>query len=57
MKRTVALSPTPFAKFERGSGKGYDHAEYKDQMRKAVEAWAGYVEELVTPEGTVRLRG
>jgi integrase len=42
---------------ERGAGKNYDHHEYEDEMRDAVELWASHVEKLVTPEGTVRLRG
>lgn len=41
----------------RGSGAGYDHHDYKPEMRAAIEAWAGYVEGLVQPaEGVVRLR-
>ena len=42
---------------ERGSGRGYDHADYKNQMRAAVEAWADHVEALVTPPGVTRLHG
>jgi hypothetical protein len=41
---------------ERGSGKGYDHAEYKTAMRDAVEAWSIYVEGLVGAEGVRVLR-
>jgi len=40
----------------RGSGKGYDHGEYKEQMRKAVEQWARHIEQLVGPEGVAVLR-
>ena len=29
------------------SGKGYDHGEYKEQMRQAVEQWAKHIEQLV----------
>jgi integrase len=42
---------------KRGAGKGYDHHDYVSEMRSAMEAWADHVEGLVTPEGTVRLRG
>ena len=43
---------------ERGSGKGYDHHDYKDEMRAALELWAGYIERLVQPaEGVPLLRG
>jgi integrase len=41
---------------KRGSGAGYDHHDYKPEMRDAMEAWAGYVERLTTPEGVARLR-
>jgi integrase len=40
----------------RGSGRGYDHHDYKFEMREAVEAWAAHVEELTTPKGVARLR-
>lgn len=41
----------------RGAGKGYDHHNYKAEMRTAMEAWSGYVERLVQPaEGVARLR-
>jgi integrase len=40
----------------RGSGKVYDHHEYEDEMRKAVELWAAHIEKLVSPAGAVRLR-
>lgn len=35
---------------KRGSGKGYDHHQYKSEMRDAMEAWAGYIAELVPPD-------
>ena len=41
---------------KRGSGKGYDHHDYKPEMRAAMEAWADYVEGLVQTEGTALLR-
>jgi integrase len=41
---------------ERGSGRGYDHAEYRAAMREATEAWAAYVGRLVGPEGVAVLR-
>jgi hypothetical protein len=28
----------------RGSGAGYDHYTYRDEMREALEAWAGHIE-------------
>ena len=40
----------------RESGKGYDHHDYKPEMREAMEAWAGYVEKLVAAEGVAVLR-
>jgi hypothetical protein len=33
----------------RGSGKGYDHGEYRKQMSEAVEKWAAHVQGLVGP--------
>jgi integrase len=33
----------------RGSGAGYDHHSYKNEMRAAMELWAGHVESLVKP--------
>jgi integrase len=42
---------------KRGAGKGYDHHDYLPEMRSAMEAWAGYVDGLVTPIGVTRLRG
>jgi integrase len=41
----------------RGAGKGYDHHEYEDEMRAAVEQWAAHIERLVTEPSTKRLRG
>ena len=41
---------------KRGSGKGYDHHDYKPDMRAAMQVWAGYVERLVQSEGTALLR-
>ena len=40
----------------RGSGKTYDHFEYQDEMRDAVELWAAHIMQLVTPQGVARLR-
>jgi integrase len=42
---------------DRGSGKNYDHHEYQDEMRDALETWANHIEQLVTAPGTKRLRG
>jgi hypothetical protein len=42
--------------WKRGSGKGYDHHGYVDEMRDAMEAWASHVERLVQPEGVALLR-
>jgi len=41
---------------KRGSGKGYDHHHYKDEMREAMEMWAAHVERIITPQGVARLR-
>jgi integrase len=35
---------------ERGSGARYDHHTYGDEMREAIEKWAGYVADLVQPK-------
>jgi len=40
----------------RGSGARYDHHEYADEMRSAVELWAAHIEKLVMPEGVALLR-
>jgi integrase len=40
----------------RGSGKDYDHWEYRDEKSEAMEKWAGHVEGLVVPEGVTALR-
>jgi integrase len=40
----------------RGSGEGYDHHHYKDEMRAALEQWADHIEQLVSPEGVALLR-
>jgi integrase len=34
----------------RGSGARYDHHEYGDEMREAIEKWAAYVADLVQPK-------
>src|SRR4029079_5848263 len=33
----------------RGSGKGYDHWDYREEKLEAMEKWADYVERLVVP--------
>jgi integrase len=35
----------------RGSGKDYDHFDYREEKLEALELWADYVERLVKPEG------
>ena len=40
----------------RGSGKGYDHWDYRPEMTEAMEQWADYVERLVMPKGVKVLR-
>ena len=40
----------------RGSGKNYDHHEYEDEMRAAVEKWADHIAGLVQPQGAALLR-
>jgi hypothetical protein len=42
---------------KRGSGKGYDHHDYKPETRKAMETWADHIAKLVRPdEGVAVLR-
>jgi integrase len=40
----------------RGAGKVYDHHEYEDEMRGALEQWADYIARLVQPQGVAVLR-
>lgn len=40
----------------RGAGAVYDHHEYADELRTAVDKWAEYVERLVQPAGVKMLR-
>jgi integrase len=40
----------------RGSGKDYDHFEYRDEKLEAMELWADYVERVAMPEGVRALR-
>lgn len=40
---------------QRGTGKVYDHHDYRAEMRAAAEAWAGYVEGLISRPGVTRL--
>ena len=40
----------------RGSGKGYDHWDYREEKLEAIELWADYVERLVMPKGVKVLR-
>lgn len=41
----------------RGSGAGYDHYEYRDEMLAALNQWAAHIEKLVEPAaGVTRLR-
>lgn len=40
----------------RGSGAGYDHHHYADEMREAMNAWASHIEAIVTAEGVRVLR-
>jgi integrase len=42
---------------QRGTGKTYDHHDYKPEMRAAMETWAKHIETLVQPaEGVATLR-
>ena len=50
--RDVALDHAP----ARGSGAGYDHYDYRAEMREAFEQWAARIEALVEPEGVRLLR-
>jgi integrase len=40
----------------RGSGAGYDHHHYREEMLEAMELWADHIEGLVAPEGVKVLR-
>ena len=40
---------------QRGSGKSYDHHDYKAEMKAAMEAWSDYVTGLVQPDKRVRV--
>jgi len=40
----------------RGSGKDYDHWDYREEKREAMEKWANHIERLVMPEGVKALR-
>ncbi len=40
----------------RGAGAGYDHFEYLDEKRAAMEQWADHIEGLVAPQGVKALR-
>lgn len=40
----------------RGSGKDYDHWDYREEKREAMEKWADHIERLVMPEGVKALR-
>jgi integrase len=39
---------------KRGTGAVYDHHDYVDEMREAIELWGRYVEGLVDPGGKVQ---
>lgn len=41
---------------QRGTGKDYDHHEYHEEMREALELWADHVQKIVAPKGTIALR-
>lgn len=45
--RDLVLDHAPL----RGSGKDYDHNEYKKEIGEALEQWAQHVESLVAPKG------
>jgi hypothetical protein len=40
----------------RGSGKLYDHHEYRDEMTSALELWAAHIESLIAPADVQVLR-
>ncbi|WP_370301565.1 tyrosine-type recombinase/integrase [Pseudooceanicola sp.] len=40
----------------RGSGAGYDHYHYKNEMREALETWAAHIEQVVASDGVKVLR-
>jgi integrase len=41
---------------QRGTGKVYDHGDYKPEMRTAMEIWSNYIAGLVQAEGVATLR-
>ena len=42
---------------ESGTGAKYDHHEYLEEKREALETWADHVAKIVWPDGVVGLRG
>lgn len=40
----------------RGSGAGYDHHHYKDEMLEALEIWSAHIEKLIAADGVKVLR-
>ena len=40
---------------KRGTGKDYDHGDYREEVGAALELWAGYVERLVAPAENARV--
>lgn len=50
--RDLVLDHVP----QRGAGAGYDHYSYAQEMRDAMEVWAGEVERIVGHEGVAVLR-
>jgi len=50
--RDILLDHAPL----RGSGAGYDHHHYKEEMSEALERWSDHIEGLVAPEGVKVLR-
>ena len=41
---------------QRGSGGGYDHYDYREEARAALQRWADHVEALAAPDGVTVLR-
>ena len=54
--RARRLGPTFLVAAQRGTGKEFDHWEYRDERTEALELWCTHIERLLTPAGARMLR-